>query len=67
MSVAKQRHTRARRDRARIHHKIKPKKSVFCSNCKTEIMPHIVCTKCGYYKGKEVIDTAKKIRNKNKK
>jgi large subunit ribosomal protein L32 len=67
MSTQKQRHTRARRDRARVFHQLKPKKLVECSNCQTEILPHRVCPKCGYYKGKEVINTLKKLGKKSKK
>ena len=67
MSTQKQRHTKGRRDRARVHHQIKPKKLVECSNCKAEILPHIVCPKCGYYKGKEVVNTLKKLSKKTKK
>jgi ribosomal protein L32 len=27
-------------------------------------LPHRVCPKCGFYKGKEVIDTIKKVNKK---
>ena len=67
MSTQKQRHTKARRDRARVFHQLKAKKLTECSNCKAEILPHIVCPKCGYYKGKEVINTLKKLGKKSKK
>jgi len=67
MPVARQRHTKARRDRARVFLKLKTRKLVECSNCKKEIIPHKVCPKCGYYKGKEVVDTMKKINKKKKK
>ncbi len=66
MPVAKQRHTKARRDRARAHHAIKPKALVACSNCKAQILPHITCPKCGFYKGKEVVNTMKKADKKAK-
>jgi len=29
-------------------------------------VPHKACPKCGYYKGKEVIDTMKKVNKKKK-
>jgi large subunit ribosomal protein L32 len=67
MPVARQRHTKARRDRARVHYKLKAKGTVVCSNCKAPILAHITCPKCGFYKGKEVVDTMKKISKKNKK
>lgn len=31
-----------------------------CPQCGETIRPHRVCTKCGYYKGKEVIKTEEK-------
>lgn len=67
MPVARQRHTKARRDRARVHHQIKAKKTVVCSNCSSVILPHKACPKCGYYKDREIVDTMKKINKKNKK
>jgi large subunit ribosomal protein L32 len=66
MPVARQRHTKARRDRARAMLKMKPQSTVICSNCKAEIAPHAACPKCGYYKGQEVINTLKKNIAKNK-
>jgi large subunit ribosomal protein L32 len=66
MSTQKQHHTKARRDRARKELKLKVKKLVVCSNCQAKILPHITCPKCGYYKGKEVKNTLKKINKKSK-
>ncbi len=66
MSVAKQRHTKARRDRARVQFQLKPKELVVCPKCKAKILPHIACPKCGYYKGEEMIDTMKKVAKKAK-
>ncbi len=67
MSVQKQKHTKARRDRARKMLKLKKKRLVKCSHCGAMIQAHRVCHKCGYYKGREVIDTAKKIAKKRPK
>lgn len=66
MSTQKQRHTKARRDRARVMHKIKPKKLTTCPKCATKMLPHKACAKCGYYKGKEVVNTLKKIGKEKK-
>lgn len=66
MSVQKQRHTKARRDRARKMLALKSKKLVKCGNCGAQISAHTVCAKCGYYKGKEVVDTMKKANKKAK-
>lgn len=67
MPVQKQRHTKARRDRARVQYEIDPKKLIKCSHCGAMINAHTVCPKCGYYKGREVVDTMKKINKKKKK
>jgi large subunit ribosomal protein L32 len=67
MPVARQRHTKARRDRARVQYKLNPKDLIACPNCKAKISTHIACPKCGYYKGKEVVDTMKKVNKKTKK
>ncbi|PIP26125.1 MAG: 50S ribosomal protein L32 [Candidatus Moranbacteria bacterium CG_4_9_14_3_um_filter_40_7] len=64
MSTQKQRHTKARRDRARKELKLKVKKLVVCSHCQAEIIAHKVCSQCGYYKGKEAVNTLKKIKKK---
>ncbi len=46
-----------------------------CPNCKAAIAPHRACTKCGYYKGKdvlgletkEVVEEVKKEKKSSKK
>ncbi|MFH0968946.1 MAG: 50S ribosomal protein L32 [Patescibacteria group bacterium] len=67
MSVPKQRHTKQRRDRKRKRFKIVSPKSQECPKCKSPKLPHQVCKKCGYYKGKEIINTLKKVEKKKKK
>jgi large subunit ribosomal protein L32 len=67
MPVARKRHTKARRDRARVFYKLTPKSLITCPNCKAKIGAHVACPKCGYYKGKEVVDTMKKVNKKAKK
>ena len=34
-----------------------------CPNCGAALAPHRACTKCGYYKGKEVIKVNKEEKN----
>jgi large subunit ribosomal protein L32 len=67
MSTQKQRHTKGRRDRARAELKLSPKNLVVCTKCGANIKAHIACPKCGFYKGKEVVDTMKKINKKTAK
>lgn len=66
MSTQKQRHTKARRDRARKELKLTTAKLVKCTKCAAMIKPHVACPKCGHYKGKEVVDTMKKAVKKSK-
>lgn len=66
MPVARQRHTKARRDRARVHLKLKEKNLVACSKCGEKIPAHKACPKCGTYRKREAIDTLKKIEKKQK-
>jgi len=67
MSVQKQKHTKGRRDRARVNLQLKKKSLVKCSHCGAMIASHVTCAKCGFYKGNEVVDTMKKINKKAKK
>jgi len=46
---------------------VKGKVLTTCTNCKAKIESHKACPKCGYYKGKEVVNTLKKISKKAKK
>ena len=64
MPVPKQRHNKSRRDRRRVNQKLNPKNTQKCSKCGAFIMPHRVCPKCGYYKGREVINVLKKKTKK---
>jgi len=64
MSTQKQRHTKGRRDRARAELKLTATNLVTCTKCGAQIKAHITCPKCGFYKGKEVVDTMKKVTKK---
>jgi len=44
-----------RRDRRRAHDALTPINMVECPQCHEPRLPHRVCPKCGYYKGREVI------------
>ena len=43
----------------RTHLKKEAPTVVTCPNCGAPLMPHRACTKCGSYKGKEVLKTTK--------
>jgi large subunit ribosomal protein L32 len=38
-----------------------------CPKCGEEILPHRVCSNCGTYAGREVIDVLKKLAKKERK
>lgn len=40
----------------RTHYKIEGKTTTTCPKCGATIKPHRACSKCGSYKGKEVLD-----------
>ena len=42
--------------RRRSHMALKKQGLITCGQCKKMIKPHTVCTYCGYYKGREVVN-----------
>jgi len=56
MPNPKRRHSKARRGNRRAHDSIKGHSLAECPNCHEKKMPHRACPKCGYYKGREVLD-----------
>lgn len=59
MATPKKRLTKRRigNRRSQKHGKIELKQLATCSNCSAKVMPHVVCARCGYYKGKSIIAT----------
>ncbi|MBW6468444.1 MAG: 50S ribosomal protein L32 [Anaerosomatales bacterium] len=57
MPVPKRKTSRAVRDARRATHSLDAPPSSTCPQCHQPKLPHRVCPECGYYKGKEVIDT----------
>ncbi|MBI2028724.1 MAG: 50S ribosomal protein L32 [Candidatus Levybacteria bacterium] len=60
----KKRHSRQRKGKRRASIKLKKLSFVLCQNCKSVMLPHIVCKKCGFYAGQKVltINTTKVVR-----
>ncbi len=57
MAVPKHRTSKARtRRRASINSKLVVSSLSECPNCGGMKMPHRVCPKCGFYRGKQVIN-----------
>ena len=55
MPNPKRRHSKARRGKRRAHDALRVPQTVLCPNCQEPRMQHRVCPKCGYYKGREVV------------
>ncbi len=51
--------SKGRRDRRRAHDALTPMNLTACPNCSEMRLPHTVCPKCGFYKGREVIEIEK--------
>ncbi len=65
--VVRMRHTRAHTANRRSHHAVEGPRLSTCSKCKSEHLKHRACGVCGTYRGKQVIDTAKKTDKKTQK
>ncbi len=53
--------------RRRSHLALKANALVKCTHCGKMIMPHQVCKFCGFYKGREVLNTlAKELKKREK-
>ncbi len=55
MPNPKRRHSKARRDSRRAHDHLQPPALAVCPQCQEPVMPHRVCGKCGFYKGRQVM------------
>lgn len=67
MAVPKQRHTKSRRDKRRMHLFLKRQVLVECPRCGALVLPHTLCENCGYYREKEMVDVLKKLDKKERK
>lgn len=65
--VNRMRATRAHRDNRRSHHALTPVRLSKCSNCGSMHIRHHICTVCGHYRGKKVIDMAAIVAKKTAK
>ena len=62
----KKRTKQSKRERA-AHFALNKKQFITCSKCKKPVLPHHVCTFCGYYKGQDVLLLDAKTERKKKK
>jgi large subunit ribosomal protein L32 len=56
MAHPKRKISRTRRDNRRAHIKCTPATFMDCSNCGSPVLYHRVCTECGYYRGKQIME-----------
>ena len=57
MALPKRKHSNSRTNKRRTHQKVAVLPTVECANCGAPVRPHNACGKCGYYKGRKVLDT----------
>jgi large subunit ribosomal protein L32 len=57
MAVPKRKVSKSRRDLRRSHLGLKAASRHECPNCGELKRPHHVCGACGYYDGREVVET----------
>lgn len=65
--VVHMRHTSGHTRNRRSHHALKVARFETCKDCKTKHLMHRVCTNCGKYRGRVVIDVLKKATKRAKK
>ncbi|MDR1728605.1 MAG: 50S ribosomal protein L32 [Acidobacteriota bacterium] len=56
MPNPKRRHSKSRRGKRRAHDFLQTVTPGVCPNCQNPKPPHQACAKCGYYKGKQVME-----------
>lgn len=67
MGVPKKRKTHARQGTRRSHHALKNFNLIKCPKCGEKILPHRMCSSCGYYRGRMIIDVVAKLDKKERK
>jgi large subunit ribosomal protein L32 len=67
MPNPKRRHSKTRGRKRRTHWKLETAGLMSCPQCKTKKLPHRICTECGYYDGRLVLDFAAKKAEKEEK
>ncbi|MBB3065743.1 MULTISPECIES: 50S ribosomal protein L32 [Limibacillus] len=57
MAVPKKKVSKSKRDMRRSHHALGKSNPNECPNCGELKLPHHVCTSCGHYDGRDVVET----------
>ena len=61
MPNPKRRHSKARRGKRRAHDFLRQVTPGVCPQCLEPKAPHQACPKCGYYKGRQVMEAEEEI------
>ncbi len=67
MALPKRKHSHSRTRKRRTGKGLKNISLVICPQCRNYKPPHKACPFCGYYKGREIVDTVRKQAKKEKK
>jgi large subunit ribosomal protein L32 len=65
--VNRMRHTRAHTANRRSHHALKERNLSMCPKCGAPKLNHAMCTNCGTYKDRAVVDVQAAVIKKQKK
>jgi len=66
MAEPKKRLTSTRSGNRQSKDALKARSLVFCTKCKSKILPHRVCPNCGYYKGEKILKLKDEIQKAKK-
>jgi large subunit ribosomal protein L32 len=67
VALPKKRHSKQRGRKRRTHWKVKLDNLAECPQCKQPKLLHRVCPICGYYDGRQVLETKTKDKKKKEK
>ena len=67
MSVPKKKRTKGSVGKRRSHHGLSQLQLSKCSKCGQAVKPHMACSNCGTYKGKEVLNMESSTETSSKK
>ncbi|GAH35184.1 MAG TPA: 50S ribosomal protein L32 [Phycisphaerae bacterium] len=56
MPVPKRRTSKTRKRKRRSHHALVPVQTVECKHCGRPTLAHTVCSNCGWYRGRQVVE-----------
>ncbi len=56
MAVPKRKQSNSRTGQRRAHDRKTPRQLGTCPQCSSRVPTHVVCPKCGYYMGRNVVE-----------